>query len=208
VKLVFLYFILKSLINIQMKTLVIVAHPNPASFNKNGILETVVSELKKNNHEVMVRDLYELNFNPVLSGADFNPNSVPADVQTERDHVSWANNIVMVYPVWWIGRPAIMQGYIDRVFGFNFAFTVDENGARGLLKIEKGLVINTSGTPEGVYDGWAGSKALISRPISEGVLGYVGVKDVRQKTFFGIATSTDEQRAAMLEEVKAEVAAL
>lgn len=194
-----------------MKTLVVVAHPNPASFNKNGIVETVVSELKSKNHEVVVRDLYELNFNPVLSGADFGAfaeGNTPADIQTERDYISWANNIVLVYPVWWIGRPAIMQGYFDRVLGFNFAFTVDENGARGLLKNEKALVINTAGTPEFIYDAWPDSKSLITRPVAEGVLGYCGITNVKQMTFFGIAGSTDEQRAQILSEIKSEIAAL
>lgn len=194
-----------------MKTLIIVAHPNPASFNKNGIVETVLVALKQKNHEIVVRDLYELNFNPVLSGADFGAfasGSVPTDIQTERDFISWANNIVLVYPVWWIGRPAIMQGYFDRVLGFNFAFTVDENGARGLLQTEKAIIINTAGTPEFVYDAWPASKELISRPIAEGVLGYCGITNVKQLTFFGIAGSTDEQRATILRKIKSEIASL
>ena len=194
-----------------MKTLVVVAHPNPASFNKNGIVATVVEELKNKNHEVIIRDLYELNFNPILSGADFGAfasGNTPTDIQIERDHISWATNIVLIYPVWWIGRPAIMQGYFDRVLGFNFAFTVDENGARGLLKNEKAIVINTAGTPEFVYDSWPDSKALISRPVSEGVLGYCGITNVKQMTFFGIIGSTDEQRANILSEIKTEIASI
>jgi NAD(P)H dehydrogenase (quinone) len=192
-----------------MKTLIVVAHPNPVSFNKNGILKTVVEELTAKNHEVRVRDLYEMNFNPILSGsdfADFQQGKMPADIKTEQDHISWATNIVLIYPVWWIGRPAMMQGYFDRVFAFNFAFTVDQNGARGLLKLEKGLVINTAGTPEFVYDGWPDSKGLIARPIAEGVLGYCGVANVKQKTFFGIAGSTDEQREEILNDIKTELA--
>lgn len=192
-----------------MKTLIVVAHPNPQSFNKNGILKTVVEELTSKNHQIVVRDLYELNFNPILSGADFAEFQVgktPADIKTEQDHISWATNIVLIYPVWWIGRPAMMQGYFDRVFGFNFAFTVDQNGARGLLKNEKALVINTAGTPEFVYDGWPDSKQLISRPIAEGVLGYCGIVDVKQHTFFGIASSTDEERAKILTDLKEKLA--
>jgi NAD(P)H dehydrogenase (quinone) len=192
-----------------MKTLIIVAHPNPQSFNKNGILKTVVEELTTKKHEIVVRDLYEINFNPLLSGSDFaefQQGKTPADIKTEQDHILWADNIVMIYPVWWIGRPAIMQGYFDRVLAFNFAFTVDQNGARGLLKNQKALVINTAGSPDFVYDAWPDSKNLISRPIAEGVLGYCGIADVKQKTFFGVAISTDEQRVAMLEEVKAELA--
>ena len=192
-----------------MKTLVVVAHPNPVSFNKNGILETVTESLLTKNHEVVVRDLYELNFNPVLSGADFEAfqkGQMPSDIKTEQEHISWADNIILIYPVWWIGRPAIMQGYFDRVMAFNFAFTVDDKGARGLLTLEKGLIINTAGTPEFVYDAWPDSKQLVSRPVAEGVLGYCGVKNVKQVTFFGLANSTDEQRAKMLEDVKNELA--
>lgn len=191
-----------------MNTLVIVAHPNPASFNKNGIVETVIATLKEKNHEIVVRDLYELNFNPVLSSTDFAAfasGTVPADIETERNFISWANNIVLIYPIWWVGRPAIMQGYFDRILGFNFAFTVDQNGARGLLKTEKAIVINTLGTPEFVYDGWPASKDLVSRPIVEGVLGYCGITNVKQLSFFGIASSTDEQRASILNEIKAEI---
>jgi NAD(P)H dehydrogenase (quinone) len=191
-----------------MKTLIVVAHPNPVSFNKNGILKTVTESLLAQNHEVVVRDLYELNFNPILSGADFaefQTGQMPVDIKTEQEHISWATNIVLIYPVWWIGRPAIMQGYFDRVMAFNFAFTVDQNGARGLLTLEKGLIINTAGTPEFVYDAWPDSKQLISRPATEGVLGYCGVKNVKQLTFFGVAHSTDEQRAKMLEDVKNEL---
>ena len=191
-----------------MKTLVVVAHPNPESFNKSGILKTVTESLLAKNHEVRVRDLYELNFNPVLSGADFAEfqlGQVPSDIKTEQEHISWANNIVLIYPVWWIGRPAIMQGYFDRVMAFNFAFTVDQNGARGLLTLEKGLIINTAGTPEFVYDAWPDSKQLISRPAAEGVLGYCGVKNVKQVTFFGVVGSSDEFREKVLVDVKNEL---
>ena len=188
-----------------MKTLVVVAHPNPASFNKSGILETVKETLLAKNHEVIVRDLYALNFNPILSGADFESfqkGEMPQDIKTEQDHISWANNIILVYPVWWIGRPAIMQGYFDRVMAFNFAFTVDEKGARGLLTLDKGLIINTTGTPEFVYDAWPDSKQLISRPATEGVLGYCGVKKVNQVTYFGIVNSTADERTKILDDVK------
>ena len=143
-----------------MKTLIIVGHPNPKSLNKNGILKTVVEELNAANHEVEVRDLYEIGFNPILSGADFagmQSGNIPVDIKTEQDFISWADNIIVIHPTWWIGRPAIIQGYYDRILSFNFAFTVDQNGARGLLKNKSALIINTAGTPEMVYDAWPDS---------------------------------------------------
>jgi NAD(P)H dehydrogenase (quinone) len=194
-----------------MKTLVIVGHPNPVSFNKSGILTTVTEALMAKGHEVVVRDLYEMGFNPILSGADFasfQTGQMPADIKAEQDYISWATNIIVIHPTWWIGRPAIVQGYYDRVLAFNFAFTVDQNGARGLLKNEKVLIINTAGTPENIYDGWPDSKALLSRPSVEGVFGYCGIKHVNQLQLFGVAGSSDEQRVEMLNKVKEAVAAL
>jgi NAD(P)H dehydrogenase (quinone) len=194
-----------------MNTLVVVAHPNPASFNKSGILETVKKTLAEKGNEVRVRDLYELNFNPVLSSSDFagfQSGNIPADIKVEQEHIKWANNIVLIAPIWWIGRPAILQGYYDRVFSFGFAFTVGEQGAVGLLKNEKALVINTAGSPEFVYDGWPNSKELLARPTVEGVLAYSGIKNVQQVQFFGVATSTLEQREEMLAKVADAVNAL
>lgn len=194
-----------------MKTLVIIGHPNPASFNTNGILEAVKTQLAAMNHEVRVRDLYAINFNPVLSGADFaafQSGQIPADIKAEQEHISWAQNIILIHPTWWIGRPAMVQGYFDRVFAFNFAFTVDQNGARGLLKNEKALIINTAGTDEVVYNNWPGSKELLGRPTAEGVFGYCGIPNVKHIELFGIASSNQERREALLEEVKTAISAL
>ncbi len=192
-----------------MKTLIIVGHPNPSSFNKNGILQAVKNQLTEMKHEVIVRDLYEMNFNPILSGSDFasfQSGQIPTDIKAEQDNISWANNIIVIHPTWWIGRPAIMQGYYDRILAFNFAFTVDQNGARGLLKNEKALIINTAGSPETVYDGWPDSKQLLSRPTTEGVWGYCGVPNVKHLEFYGIPMSSDEERSSILDQVKKTVA--
>jgi NAD(P)H dehydrogenase (quinone) len=194
-----------------MNTLIIVAHPNPASFNKSGILETVKATLTEQGHEYRVRDLYEINFNPILSGADFaafQSGTIPADIQAEQDHIRWAKKIVVIYPIWWIGRPAIFQGYIDRVFSYGFAFEYGEAGAKGLLDIDKTLIINTAGTPEHVYDGWNESKQLLGRPSVEGIFYFSGVKQVEHLQFYGLPSSTPEQREEMLAKVKSSVASL
>jgi NAD(P)H dehydrogenase (quinone) len=187
-----------------MNTLVVIAHPNPASFNKNGILATVKATLADKGSEVRVRDLYEINFNPVLSGKDIEgiqSGNLPADIKEEQEHLTWANNIIVIAPVWWIGRPAILQGYFDKVLTNGFAFKYGPEGPVGLLQIEKALLINTAGTPEPVYDGWAGSKELLSRPTTEGVFYFTGIKQVQHVPLYGIGFSTPEQREAMLAQV-------
>jgi NAD(P)H dehydrogenase (quinone) len=187
-----------------MKVLVVYGHPNPASFN-NGIKETVIKAAESKGHEVQVRDLYALNFNPILSGADFatfQSGSIPSDIKVEQDFISWADVLVFVYPIWWIGRPAIVQGYIDRIFSFGFAFSYDQNGPKGLLTVQKAIVINTAGSPEFNYDSWPNSKELLSRPMDEGTLMFSGIKSVTHKIYYGINISTPEERAGYLTEIE------
>ena len=79
-----------------MKYLVIYAHPNPKSFN-NAVKETVVEELRKTGREVSVRDLYSLNFDPLLKDADFDAIQKGAalpDVKAEQDHIRAENDII------------------------------------------------------------------------------------------------------------------
>jgi NAD(P)H dehydrogenase (quinone) len=187
-----------------MNTLVIVAHPNPMSFNKRGILEAVRSALAAKGASMVVRDLYEMHFNPILSTSDFESlqqGKTPKDIKKEQDYIRWAKNIVVIAPTWWIGRPAILQGYYDRVLSNGFAFEYGPNGAKGLLINEKVLVINTAGTSEPVYDSWPGSKELLKRPTTEGIFNFCGIKEVEHLQFYGIPTSTPEERDQMLEKV-------
>ncbi len=69
-----------------MKHLIIYSHPNPQSFC-HAILETAVGALKAKGHEVVVRDLYAMNFNPILKGSDltgFKSGNIPKDIKTRR----------------------------------------------------------------------------------------------------------------------------
>lgn len=98
------------------------------------------SELEGKGHEVRVRDTYELNFNPVLGASDFisfSQGNTPEDIKEEQEHISWADSITFIYPVWWAGLPAILKGYVDRVFSHGFAYAYGENGIEKLLSGKK-----------------------------------------------------------------------
>jgi NAD(P)H dehydrogenase (quinone) len=185
-----------------MKNVTIVyAHPNPASFN-NGILETVKETLTAKGINFRVRDLYALNFNPVLSGADFQAfqaGTVPADIAEEQSHIAWADHVVFIYPTWWIDRPAILKGYIDRVFSYGFAYAYGENGVKGLLTGKSATVFTTTGSPEALL-GVLGQS--LSHSMEFGTLAFSGFAPVKYHTLYGISGSSAEERAAHLETVK------
>lgn len=99
--------------------------------------------------------------------------------------------------IWWFSAPAILKGWIDRVFLEGFAYSVGEGGLRGLLKHRKALVVNTTGGDEAGYNGtWA--MGLLAKPMTEGVLAFCGVRDVAEKTFYGVPYVSREAREEML----------
>lgn len=186
-----------------MQALVIYAHPNPASFNA-AITAVVKEELEKKGVEVKVKDLYAMNFNPVLSKEDFDgfhTGNIPADIKREQEDVKNADVIIMIAPVWWYSVPAIMRGYMDRVFSLGFAYEYTENGPRGLLTGKKGLVITTAGAEEKVAQA-TGLDKVIDWGIAQALFGFCGFSEYRSKIFYAVTTVSDEERKNMLSEVR------
>lgn len=186
-----------------MKYLIVYAHPNPKSFN-HAIKEAVVEELSIAGKETSVRDLYALDFNPVLKGEDFialQKGTVLDDVKEEQEYISSSDIIVFVSPLWWTGLPAILKGYIDRVFSIGFAYAITETGISRLLKDKKALVITTTGTPYDMYEA-SGMFNSIGQTIDGGIFNFCGVEVIEHKYFTAIPYVTDSDRAKMLEDVR------
>lgn len=186
-----------------MKHLVIFVHPYSKSFVK-GIVDTIEKETLDNNSEVKVRDLYEIDFNPVIKGSDLlnlKTRDYAYDIKAEQEYIKWADVITFVYPIWWAGLPAMLKGYVDRVFANGFAFTHDENGPIGLLKGKKALLFSTSGFSNDIYEN-IGMHKSIKQTTDEAIFEFCGL-DVIKHVFFGnIPYSTDEERKEYLDEVK------
>ncbi|MBT2646684.1 NAD(P)H-dependent oxidoreductase [Bacillus sp. ISL-34] len=186
-----------------MKHLVVYAHPYSESLN-HSILETTVKALKKNGHEVVVRDLYALDFQPVLKPEDtaaMKAGKTPDDIKTEQEFISEAEAITFIYPIWWTGLPAILKGYVDRVFAFGFAYSAGEEGVIKLLKGKKGLIINTHGTPNEVYDA-VGMTAGLKVTSDIGIFDFTGIEPVDHLLFGSIGYLDEEAYKDMLKKVE------
>lgn len=186
-----------------MKHLIIYSHPNPASFN-HAILETARKALEANGGEVAVRDLYAVNFDPALKGSDFEmlmSGNVPADINKEQDYIRWADNMVFIYPIWWVGMPAMIKGYIDRVFTPGFAFSIGANGIEKLLTGKKGVIFNTQGQPGEYYEA-CGMFDSLKKTSDFGIFEFCGI-DITHHLFFpSVPYVDDAARKGYLEEVK------
>ncbi len=132
-----------------MKCLVLYAHPCTESFNA-AVHEVVVSTLSERGWAVDDCDLNALGFNPVLTEAerrgyhDAPENIVP--VQSYVDRLRAADALVMVFPVWNFGYPAILKGFLDRVFLPEVSFKLEGGGVRpGLTNIKRLAACTTYG---------------------------------------------------------------
>ncbi|SFC75308.1 NAD(P)H dehydrogenase (quinone) [Parapedobacter composti] len=189
-----------------MKHLIIYAHPNPKSLN-GQLKQAVTALLRQGESEVIVRDLYELRFNPVLSSADMagqRNGQVSEDVRTEQGYISWADCITFIYPIWWTGLPAMMKGYIDRVFSYGFAYRYEHGIQKGMLSGKQAIIINTHGKSHEEYRAIGMDRAL-SLTSDGGIFTYCGF-DIKHHFFFDkadwattatIAQWTDQLRVAL-----------
>lgn len=134
-----------------MRILVLHAHPVAESFNA-ALHRAVVEELRRAGHRVDDCDLYAEGFNPAMSReerllhneAGKNIDAVEGYVARLRD----AEALVFVYPTWWLGLPAMLKGFMDRVFIPGVAFHLRGNTLlRGLENIRKIAVVTTYGAP-------------------------------------------------------------
>lgn len=136
-----------------MRVVVILAHPNPASFN-HAIADRVVSTLREVGHHVILHDLYAEGFSAVMSAAE----RVAYDTDTPvldplvgaHDHdIQDAEALVFVYPTWWSSMPAILKGWFERVMvpGVGFVFNHRQKVRPGLTNIRRMVGISTYGSP-------------------------------------------------------------
>jgi|GEM_PF-3026523 len=113
-----------------MNILVILAHPNPASFN-HAISAQAMATLKDNGHTLFFHDLYAEGFDPVLPAAKIPEDGpVPPLIQEHCRELAQADGIVIVPPHWWGQPPAILKGRVDRVFrpGEAYKFAPGDGG--------------------------------------------------------------------------------
>jgi len=185
-----------------MNYLVIYAHPNPLSLN-HTLKETVVNTLTLAGHNVVVRDLNAIGFNPVLSLDDMagqRAGIVTPDVATEQQHIQWADCLVFIYPIWWTGLPAIVKGYIERVFSYGFAYSYNTGVQEGLLKGKKVLIINTHGKTHAEYEANGLGQAL-SQTSDAGIFIYCGFEIIAHFWLDGADRATAEKISGWKEEI-------
>jgi len=129
---------------------------------------------------------------------------VPRDVAGQQAKVAWAEALTFISPVYFVGFPAILKGWIERVFTLGFAFGLSPDGWRGdirgrvpLLTHEKALVMQTTIFDERSYE--AGLKAAMTTLIDDFALHYPGIKRVDHEYFHAVHGANDVMRRGYLD---------
>lgn len=131
-----------------MKILLIYAYPNHEGLNYS-IKESVLKGIRLEN-EVKEIDLYIDEFDPVLHFDSNQPRRYlheETSTQRYREMIEWSDFLIFIYPIWWSSSPAILKGFIDRVFVKEFAYRYKGIRPIGLLRGRKAWIINTHDTP-------------------------------------------------------------
>ncbi|MDR1613824.1 MAG: NAD(P)H-dependent oxidoreductase [Planctomycetota bacterium] len=189
-----------------MRILTIYSHPIPDSFNA-AILTAISEEVALRGHEHNIRDLYKMGFNPVLGIADFeqfNRGTIPADIKKEQDAIRKADILFLVHPIWWSGMPAILKGWIERVFSYGFAYGHDSKGVKALLTGKKAVIVNTTGGTEKSFadSGFGDAFRLLAQ---DSIYRFVGLDIALHRTFYQIPSVSREARGEMLDSLRADL---
>jgi NAD(P)H dehydrogenase (quinone) len=187
---------------IAMNVLIVYAHPEPRSLN-GSLKDFSVKRLEDAGHTVQVSDLYAMKWKASLdendsldrkAGARFDPShdsrhafangTQSPDIALEQDKLRWADAVILQFPLWWFSMPAVLKGWVERVYAYGFAYGVGEHNdshwgdryGEGSMKGKRAMLIVTTGGWESHYGprGINGPIEDVLFPIHHGILHYPG----------------------------------
>ncbi|OUJ71245.1 NAD(P)H-dependent oxidoreductase [Hymenobacter crusticola] len=201
-----------------MNVLLVFAHPEPQSFN-GALLRTAVAALEAAGHTVQLSDLYAQSFEPVSDRRNFTAahdaayfkqqaeelyatkhQGFAGDIEAELQKLAWCDVMIWQFPLWWFSVPAVLKGWVDRVFAMGRAYGSGHIYETGFFRGKRALLSLTTGGPAGAYQpgGLQGDVAGILRPIHRGMLQFTGFTVLAPHVVYGPARQSDEEREAVL----------
>jgi NAD(P)H dehydrogenase (quinone) len=161
-----------------MHALVIFAHPKRDSYT-GAVLDAFLAGFgESGGHTAEIADLYREGFDPCFEPEDyaqFRGEPMPPEIRREQDRVARAEALALVFPVWWWSFPAMLKGWIDRVFSEGWAYSFDPAVSRGRLRDRPTLLLGIGGSREATYRKYGYNEAMRVQ-IDIGILGYCGLR--------------------------------
>ncbi len=153
-------------------------------------------------HQVRWIRIAELNFPLIRSRRDFEHGECPACIQEAQTAIQWSEHLLLVYPLWLGTMPALMKGFLEQVFRYDFAFEPKPKG-----RFEKKLtgrsarIVITMGMPALAYRWYFRAHSLKS--LERNILKFAGIAPVRETLFGMVENADDKKRARWLDKMRA-----
>ena len=203
-----------------MNALIVLAHPERRSFN-GALFDAAVETLAAQGHTVQTSDLYRMDFEPNsgpwsfldIQNADFfkpqteelhatQTRTFARELETEIRKLEEADLVIFQFPLWWFGLPAILKGWVDRVFAMGRAYGRGRIYQNGYFLGKRALLSLTTGGFQSSYitGGEEGDILGILRPIHRGIFQFTGFSVLAPTIFYGPARVDESVRAQWLAE--------
>lgn len=180
------------------KILVINGHPNPDSLNK-ALAEQYIRGALAAGNELEVIELSQLQFNLNLGHGYQKRTELEPDLLKAQELLMWCEHLVVIHPVWWGGLPALLKGFIDRIFLPKFAFSYRKNSVwwDRLLSGRSAEILYTIDQPIWYYKLINGAPGL--KQLKKMILEFCGFKVKRVTGFPNVRYSSPEKREQWLQ---------
>lgn len=196
-----------------MNVLVVLAHPLKESFAAS-VARTVVTSLEARGHQVDFLDLYAEDFDPRLSAAErasyMSGSYDLSAIAPYAGRLKAADALILVFPQWWFNLPAILKGFVDRVFVPGSAFDYSADGIKlepKLDRLKHFWVFSTTGSPWWVVKFYMGDP--VRRQLKRGIAAFCGKKvDFRMTCLHNMDDTTQASREQFLEKVRIQLGGL
>lgn len=170
------------------KILVINGNPDPSTARFSAALaEAYVRGASLAGHQIRRIDVGSLDFQILRSQSEFTQTAQPCDIREAQHSVGWADHLVIIFPLWLGGAPALLKGFFEQVFRYGFALTPPGETPKGLLVGRSARLIVTMGMPGAVFRLVFGAFGV--RALERGVLWLSGIRPIRHTIIGGVDDS-------------------
>ena len=181
-----------------MHILTVLDHPSPQSFSAAAAAR-FMSGCEAAGHTVELADLHAEGFDPRWSMADITREGAAAagtDIAAEQARIMRAEAICLVFPLFWWGMPAMMKGWLDRVWSYGWAYDDLDDREKSLLPARPGLLLVPAGARSDQIED-AGYLQAMQTAWEQGTFGYFGLRPYQLELLCG-STGSDARRADLL----------
>jgi putative NADPH-quinone reductase len=201
-----------------MNILIVYAHPEPKSMN-GAMFNTAIETFRSAGHQVKTSDLYDMAFNAASDRTNFSSihnhdfykqqleelhatsvNGFAPNIAAEQEKVAWCDLMIWQFPLWWFSVPAIMKGWVDRVFAMGRTYGQGHTYETGMFRGKKAMLSLTTGGGKEDYSsgGLNGDMDNMLKPLHRGIFQFTGFSVLSPHVVYSPARRTQEERSKEL----------